>query len=271
MNGNELCRQAFIRRERNKKITLYLLRTLLVILFFGVWEASACTGLLNPFIFSSPSRVLDTLQEWYQQGVLFLHIQATLEETMISFLLVMILGITAAVLLWRFPFVYQVLEPAFILLNSLPKSALAPLLIVWLGNKPKTIIVVAVSLAIFGCILTLHNAFLQIDPDKIKLVRSLNGNRFHIVCKVLIPASIPVFISNMKVNIGLCLVGVIIGEFLAARVGLGYLIIYGSQVFKMNWVVTAIMILCVFAVVLYTVINWIEKLYRILCLHEKKK
>lgn len=234
MTANKLRRQQFVQKERRKKAALYLFRLLLVLLFFTLWESSAHMGLLNEFIFSSPSRVVKTLIEWHRDGALFSHIRVTLKETIISFFFVMLFGISCAILLWRFPFAYHVLEPGLILLNSLPKSALAPLLIVWLGNKPRTIIVVAVSLAIFSCVLTMHSNFQQIDPDKIKLIRSLNGNRLHIVRKVLLPASIPAFISNMKVNIGLCLVGVIIGEFLAAREGLGYLIIYGSQVFTLE-------------------------------------
>ncbi len=117
------------------------------------------------------------------------------------------------------------------MLNSLPKSALAPILIVWLGNNVKTIIVAAVSVAVFGAVMTLHNGFSGMDPEQIKLIYSLGGKRRDVLFKVLLPGSVPLIISNMKVNIGLCLVGVIIGEFLAARLGLGYLIIYGSQVF----------------------------------------
>jgi len=132
---------------------------------------------------------------------------------------------------------------------------------VWLGNKPRTIIVVAVSLAVFGAILTLYHAFESVDPEKIKLIQTLNGTKMHIVTKVLLPSTVLVFINNMKVNIGLCLVGVIIGEFLAARAGLGYLIIYGSQTFKMDYVVTSIVILCTAAIVLYALLTWAESAY----------
>ena len=155
----------------------------------------------------------------------------------------------------------EVLEPYLVMLNSLPKSALAPVLIVWLGNNTKTIIVAAVSVAIFGSIITLYTSFREIDPNKIKLIQVLGGNRLQIMTKVLLPGSIPTVISNMKVNIGLCLVGVIIGEFLASKQGLGYLIIYGSQVFKMDWVMMSIVILCIVAMCLYKLVNILEKLY----------
>ncbi len=269
LTGQELRQRQFVRRENGRMILLFLTRILILALFFSTWEWASQSGAINAFIFSSPSRVWNTLCEWTKQGMLIQHAAVTMRETMVSFLIVSAAGIAAAILLWRFPFLYQVLEPYLILLNSLPKSALAPLLIVWLGNKPRTIILVAVSLAVFSSILTLYNAFAQTDSDKIKLIRSLNGNRFHVVQKILIPAGIPVFISNMKVNIGLCLVGVIIGEFLAAREGLGYLIIYSSQVFKMDWVVTAILILCLIAAVLYLLISAAEISYRRYCLRRK--
>ena len=137
------------------------------------------------------------------------------------------------------------------MLNSLPKSALAPILIVWLGSSMRTIVAAAVSVAVFGSILTLHNGFMSMDPDQARLIRSLGGGKREILFKVLLPGSVPLIISNMKVNVGLCLVGVIIGEFLAARLGLGYLIIYGSQVFKLDLVLMSIVILCILAALMY--------------------
>ena len=145
------------------------------------------------------------------------------------------------------------------MLNSLPKSALAPVLIVWLGNNIRTIIVAAVSVAVFGCIMTLYTGFREMDEDKLKLIRTLGGGKREIVAKVLIPGSIPLIVSSMKVNIGLCLVGVIIGEFLAANCGLGYLIIYGSQVFKLDLVMMSIVILCVISAGLYLGVNALER------------
>ena len=157
----------------------------------------------------------------------------------------------------------EILDPYLVVLNSLPKSALAPLLIVWLGATKTTIIVAGMSVAIFGSILSLYTSFTVVDPGKIKLIYTLGGNRFHALSKVVLPSSIPAIISNMKVNIGLCLVGVIIGEFLAARDGLGYLIIYSSQVFKMDWLLMSIVLLCIMATLLYSLISLLERW----CLH----
>lgn len=261
MKNEDLIRILAKRQKRNR-LLLTAGRFLIGFLFFAVWELCARLGIINDFIFSSPSRVIRTIQDFAADKTLWLHIRVTLGETALSFFLTMVISLCVALVFWRFRWIYRLLEPYLILLNSLPKSALAPLLIVWLGNKPRTIIVVAVSLAVFGSILTLYHAFESIDPEKLKLIRTLNGTRFHIVTKVLLPSTVLVFINNMKVNIGLCLVGVVIGEFLAARAGLGYLIIYGSQVFKMDYVVTAILILCAAAICLYALLTWAEFAYK---------
>ena len=186
-----------------------------------------------------------------QAKSILIHTGVTLYETLISFTLVILCGLIGAVLLWSSRNLSEILEPYLVMLNSLPKSALAPILIVWLGSNIRTIIVASISVAVFGSILTLHNGFSSMDPDQIKLIRSLGGNRIHILTKVLLPGSIPLILANMKVNIGLCLVGVIIGEFLAAKQGLGYLIIYGSQVFQMDMVVMSIILLCIMSAALY--------------------
>ena len=143
-------------------------------------------------------------------------------------------------------------------LNSLPKSALAPLLIVWLGANIRTIIVAGISVAIFGSIINLYTGFREVDPEKQKLIQTLGGSKKDELTKIVLPSSVPLILSVMKVNIGLCLVGVIIGEFIGARQGLGYLIIYGSQTFKLTWVLMSIVILCVIAMGLYAALDLIE-------------
>lgn len=232
---------------------------MLIILFLALWELSASFGWLDSFIFSSPSRIILCLIQMTGDGSLFLHTGITLLETLVSFLAVVIIGLAAALLLWFWRSLAEILEPFLVMLNSLPKSALAPLLIVWLGNNMNTIIVAAVSVALFGSILTLYTGFTSLDQDQIKLIYSLGGTRRDVLFKVLLPGSLPMIISNMKVNIGLCLVGVIIGEFLSSKAGLGYLITYGSQTFAMTMVVTSIVVLCLLSVILYQAIAVLEK------------
>lgn len=243
--------KAFIRRQKRYKIIITLLRILLLVGFVALWEIAARLDWLDAFIFSSPSRITNTFIQMFRDGRIFKHTAVTLGETFLSFGLIVVLGIGIALLLWLCGPLSDILEPYLIVLNSLPKSALAPMLIVWLGNNAKAIIVTAISVAIFGTILNVYTSFSETDPDKIKLMRTLGASRQQILTKLVLPASLNTIISNMKVNIGLCLVGVIIGEFLAAKAGLGYLIIYGSQVFKMDWVAMSIVILCVMSMILF--------------------
>ncbi len=257
-----LAQQAFIEKEKIHRRNVRVWRFMLLVLLLSVWELCARLGIINDFIFSSPSRVTICFLDMVRDKSIFMHIGVTVMETLVSFVLVVLCGFLIAVLLWSSRSISEVLEPYLVMLNSLPKSALAPILIVWLGNNVKTIIVASISVAVFGCIMTLHTGFSQTDPDKIKLIYSLGGTKKDVLLKVLLPGSVPLIISNMKVNIGLCLVGVIIGEFLAANKGLGYLIIYGSQVFKMDLVVMSIVILCIVSAILYQGISLLEKKIR---------
>ena len=249
----------YLNRQLRHQRKIRAARFMLIILFLALWELSASFGWLDSFIFSSPSRIILCLIQMTGDGSLFLHTGITLLETLVSFLAVVIIGLAAALLLWFWRSLAEILEPFLVMLNSLPKSALAPLLIVWLGNNMNTIIVAAVSVALFGSILTLYTGFTSLDQDQIKLIYSLGGTRRDVLFKVLLPGSLPMIISNMKVNIGLCLVGVIIGEFLSSKAGLGYLITYGSQAFAMTMVVTSIVVLCLLSVILYQAIAVLEK------------
>ena len=219
----------------------------MLLLFLTVWELFADFHIIDSFFFSSPSRVVACFVRMVSERSLFTHIGITLTETVISFFLVALVSLSAATLLWYSRRLSEILEPFLVVLNSLPKSALAPLLIVWLGTGMDTIIAAGISVAIFGAIINLYTGFLQADPEKLLLIRTLGGTRRDCFFKVVLPASIPVILSNMKVNIGLSLVGVMIGEFLAARRGLGYLIIYGSQVLQLDMLITSILLLCIIA------------------------
>ena len=251
--------QQYICRQKREKKFISFLRIFILLLFLILWEISARAGLIDSFIFSSPSEIWQTFLRMVQDQSLFTHIGITLMETLVSFAFTVFLGIGTAVLLWCCPKLSRILEPYLVVLNSLPKSALAPLLIVWLGANVRTIIVAGISVAIFGSIINLYTGFREADPEKLKLIRTLGGTKKDELTKIVLPSSVPLILSVMKVNIGLCLVGVIIGEFIGARQGLGYLIIYGSQTFKLTWVLMSIVILCVIAMGLYAILNFIEK------------
>lgn len=254
-----LAQQEYVARQVRRRQMVTAARIMILVMVLILWEVSARTGVINDFIFSSPSRMALTFLSMAADRSIFYHIGITILETLASFAIVVAGGIAGAVLLWSSKTLAEILDPYFVMLNSLPKSALAPILIVWLGANTRTIIVAAVSVAVFGSILTLHNGFSNMDQDQVKLIYSLGGKRKDVLFKVLLPGSVPMIVSNMKVNVGLCLVGVIIGEFLAAQAGLGYLIIYGSQVFKLDLVLMSIVLLCVLSAVMYKGIAMLEK------------
>ncbi|MDY2700428.1 MAG: ABC transporter permease [Lachnospiraceae bacterium] len=254
--------QLYMKMHRRHHHIVTLMRLLVLILFLVLWEYSGRAGVIDTFFFSSPSMIVSFFIKMLLDGSFFVHTGITLLETLFSFLMITLISMLSATVLWYSKTFSEILEPYLVILNSLPKSALAPLFIVWLGTGINTIIVAGISVAIFGSVISLYTGFKHVDNEKLKLIYTLGGNRFSAFCIVVLPSSIPTILSNMKVNIGLALVGVIIGEFLAARKGLGYLIIYGSQVFQLNMVITSIFILCVIAMGLYQCIQWTEHLYK---------
>lgn len=254
--------EAFLHAHKKHHTSIRLSRIALLAVFLLLWEVSVRLQWIDGFFFSSPSRIASCFLSMVRDGTLLSNLGITLCETVLSFFLVIFIGIVCATLLWYLKGAAEILEPYLVVLNSLPKSALAPLFIVWLGTGMTTIIVAGISVALFGCIISLYTGFRQVDEEKIKLIYTLGGRKKDVYRKVILPGSILTILSTMKVNIGLALVGVIIGEFLAARRGLGYLIIYGSQVFQLNLVITSILILCLIAMLLYQCIQWAERRYR---------
>ena len=242
MNTESYAQQQYYIKHRRHHNTITFLRIFLLIAFLILWETASRLQWIDSFFFSSPSMVAVYFLKMLKDGSFFVH-------TGIIF---------SATLLWYYHPVAEVTEPYFVVLNSLPKSALAPLLIVWLGTGMNTIIIAGISVALFGSVINLYTCFKQVDEERCRLIYTLGGTRFDVYKKVILPSSVPGIISNMKVNVGLALVGVIIGEFLAARRGLGYLIIYGSQVFQLNMVITSILILCFLALLLYQLLQHLE-------------
>ena len=254
--------QSFLRKYKKRQQFICLMRLAVFLVFLLLWEVSARLGFIDSFIFGSPSQVCLAFRTLLLTNHLLSHIGITVFETLASFFLVVVFSLFFSVLLWICPRLAAIMEPYLVVLNSLPKSALAPLLIVWLGASYKTIILAGISVAIFGSILNLYTSFTEIDPDSLKLIRTLGGKRKDELLRVALPSSIPYLLSVMKVNIGLSLVGVVIGEFLAARRGLGYLIIYGSQVLQLDMLITSILLLCIIAMGLYQLLQFAEHCYK---------
>lgn len=258
-NDNKTEQELYLERCRKENFIIKTSRIAVLFLFLVIWELAATFSLIDPFFFSSPLRICLLFIDMCKNFEIFIHTGITLYETILSFFIVNALSILVSVFMLSFERFSKIVEPYLVILNSLPKSALAPLIIVWLGTGSRTIIVAGISVALFGSIINLYTGFMQVDEEQRKLITTLGGSKKDQLTKVILPASIPIILSNMKVNIGLSLVGVIIGEFLAARQGLGYLIIYGSQVFQLDLLIMSIVILCIIAWGLYQSIDWLEK------------
>ena len=226
----------FLRSMRKRKNIIHSTQWFLLVFFFLLWEVAARQNWIDPFIFSQPSRMFHAMVLMIIDGTLWKHIGITLWETIVGFLLGTIFGTLIAILLWWNHFISAVTEPYLVVLNALPKTALAPIIIVWLGNNMTSIIATALMTSVIVTIMTVLGGFLEIDGDKIKLIQTFGGTKKQVLTKVILPASIPSIINALKINVGLSFVGVIVGEFLVAQAGLGFLIVYGSQVFKLDCV-----------------------------------
>lgn len=255
-------RQAYLKKRRQVKTAVLLLRIGLLAALFAAWEITARAGLLDAFIFSSPSRMWQTLLDLAASGDLLLHVGTSVGETVAGFCLGTLLGTVIAILLWWSPFLSRVLDPYLVVLNALPKTALGPVFIVWMGAGPGSIITMTLAISLITTILEMHNGFLSTDAQKIRLMRTLGATRRQILLKLVLPANLTTMINALKVNMGLSWVGVIMGEFLVSRAGLGYLIVYGSQVFQMDLVMTTVLLLALAAALMYWCILWLEKVLK---------
>ena len=250
----------YLKKQKIRKIVIRIIQIGILILLFGLWELSAYLEWADPFITSSPSRVVKSIANLYTSGQLFTHLGATLWETVISFLLSTVLGTAIAVILWWSETARRVLEPYLIVLNSLPKVALGPLIIIWVGAGRSAIVTMALMICLIITVISALTGFMSVDEEKIQLMRSMGANKLQILTKLILPANIPNILSILKINVGLSWVGTIMGEYLVSREGIGYLLVYGSQVFKLDLVMASTLMLCVLATAMYLVVALIEKL-----------
>lgn len=251
----------FLRKLKRRRLTINLWRVSLLLLLLALWEIAARLGWIDPFIMSSPSRVAQTIASLHQSGQLWVHIGTTLIETIGGFLLGTVLGVIIAIALWWSPKVCSIAEPYLVVLNSLPKVALGPIIIVWIGAGTGAILTMALLISVVVTIMNVLAGFLSVSEMKILLMRSFGANRLQILQKVVLPQSVPTIISTLKINVGMSWVGVITGEFLVAQKGIGYLIVYGGQVFKLDLVMAGVVVLSVAAALMYIAVAKLEAVY----------
>lgn len=251
-------RSQYLSRRRNNKIITLCIQIGLLAALIGIWELAAAVGLIDPFITSCPSRIFKTLS-MLSASELFTHIAYTLIECIIGFVGASLLGVAIAVLLWRFVRLRHVMEPYIVVLNALPKIALGPIIIIWVGAGAQAIVVMTILICIIVTVIAMLNGFMAVDDGKILLLKSMGATKTDILLKLVFPSNVPTLVNMLKINVGLAWVGTIMGEYLVSTAGLGYLIIYGSQVFKMDLVMASTVVLCLLATVMYLGVAAIER------------
>jgi NitT/TauT family transport system permease protein len=249
----------YIKKVKRDRIKIAVFRVAILIIFIVLWEVVARLKWIDPFLTSSPSRILDSFISFVKEGTLLKHILITCYETILGFTLGTVLGAIIAIVLWASPFTSKVLDPYLVVLNALPKVALAPIVIFWVGNGMTAIIVIALLISIVTTIITVLTGFNEVDKGKLKLMQTLQATKFQTLKYLVFPSNIQVLISALKINVGLSWVGVIMGEFLVAREGLGFLIVYGGQISQLDMVMMSIVILSVIAFVMYMIVAKIEE------------
>ena len=248
-----------MRALRKKARFVSCMRLALLFGALGLWEGAARLGLINTFIFSSPSRFFATLLRLAAGGELFYHVGVTLLETVLGFTVGTLLGTAAAAALWWSPTLARILDPYLVVLYALPKIALGPVLIVWVGAGMKAIVVMALLVSLVVTVMTVLTGFNETSEEKRLLMRTLGATRLQTFIKVVLPASVPAIVSALKLSVGMSWVGVIVGEYLVSKAGLGYLTVYGGQVFKLDLVMAAVIVLAVLAALMYYGVSALEK------------
>ena len=249
----------YLRKLKLNKLLISITQISIFIFFIIIWQFLASHNYINSFITSSPSKILSTISKLYVENNLFIHIWITIKETIISFMITTFLSIIISIILYESDFLSKVIDPYLTILNSLPKVALGPIIIIWIGANQNGIITMAILISIIVSIQTIYNGFVNTDKLKIKLLKTFNATKKDILFNVVIPSNKSTIINTLKINISMCLIGVIMGEFLTSKAGIGYLILYGSQVFNLDLVMTGIFLLTIISIVMYKIIEEISK------------
>lgn len=251
--------QQYKKKERTFRFSVMLTQLIILVAFVSLWEIAGRLKWIDVLLFSYPSKVGYQIWKDMMDGSIWPHLLMTVGETVVGFLLGTILGTAIAVLIWWSKFLAKVLDPYMVVFNSMPKVALGPLFIVGFGPGFSAIVATTLSITVIITTLVVYQAFREVDPNYIKVVQVFGGNRRTVFRKVVLPASIPAIISTLKVNVGLAWVGVIVGEFLVAKIGLGYLIIYGFQVFNFTLVMASIVLIAIVATLMYQGVSYLER------------
>lgn len=256
---NSVGYEQFLKTNQKKKRLILFYQISLLIAFLTIWQVMANFEIINTFLISSPFDIYHLFIDYISDGSLFRHIGISVWETFLGFSLGTIMGIFISIILWWSDTIAKISDPFLVVLNALPKTALAPILIVWAGAGIRGIVVIAITISIVSTILSAYNYFTNVDQEKIRMLQSFGATKFQVLTKLILPANTKNIINIIKINIGLSWVGVIVGEFLVSRYGIGYLIVYGGQVFRLDLVMMGVVVLAICALLMYQIINIAEK------------
>ena len=264
MNKNNYSKEhlKYLRKKKLTTASVIILQIAILVIFFGCWELLTQIGVLDSFLFSSPSKILKTFKMLWENGEILKHSLITLKETLYAFFIATGIGFAVAILLWSNNFIRRVLEPYIVVLNSLPKIALGPIIIIWMGAGNQAIITMGVLIVVIVTVINILTAFVNTDKNIISLCEAMGANKFQIFFKVVLPSAFPDIISTLKINVGLSWIGSIMGEYLVTKAGLGYLLIYGGITFDLNLIMTAVVVLCFLATIMYFAIALLEKIVK---------
>ena len=245
--------------NRNKKIVV-LIQFSLLFLILGFWELFVSLNILEEFIFSKPSKIFNLFIDYLASSELLIHTLVSTYEVIVGLFLGTIFGLLIAIVLFEFPILAKILDPFLVVFNALPKTALAPILIIWVGANIKGIVIVSISISLIITIINALNAFNNVDADKIKLFKTFNATKIQTLWYLILPANKNEILNIIRINIGMSWIGVIVGEFIVSKQGLGYLITYGTQIFRLDIVMMGIMMLAIVTMVMYKSLNLIAKI-----------
>lgn len=249
----------FLKKRKKEKLLILFSQFFILFSIIVLWQILSDLNIINSFISSSPKKILDTLINLHKANNLYNHIWTTFIETVISFLLSFTMGFVIASIMWFSKYFSKIIEPYLTILNSLPKIALGPIIIIVFGANYKSIIIMALSISVIIAIVNMYQGFINTNQNQVKMFKSFQCSKMQLFFKLIIPSSMPVFLNTLKLNISMSLIGVIMGEFLVSKQGIGYLIMYGSQVFNLNLVFTGIFLLLILSYLMYCFICYIEK------------
>lgn len=246
----------YIKKIKNYNLYVKVSQILIFILIIFLWEYLSYKNIIDSFITSSPSKIIKTIINLYKNNSLLIHIWTTIYETLIAFFITTILSIIISIFLYNNNFISKVIDPFLTMMNSLPKVALGPIIIIYAGANIKSIILMAVFISIIVSIQNIYNGFINTDKLKIKLLQTFNATKKDILINVVIPSNKEIILNTLKINISMCLIGVIMGEFLTSKAGIGYLILYGTQIFNLDIVMAGIFILIIISIIMYKIITY---------------